>query len=153
MAIKKSKAIEIQKMRNCINANKDIIISHPELAEKLSEENDILESRIEQAGKTPFKSQKNVVRSNQENVILGKCKAIVEGTGNPCHNTEVYGGYCLIHLKQRDPEMAEKYKIMHLKDIFGLTDDEISKIKKVNGTLNNINKALADFIKSGRVKI
>ena len=149
----KSKTNEIQRLTNLIGANISISKDHPEMKEKLDNENEGLKNQIEELKKVPVKNSKVIIDSNQENAIVGKCKSNVMATGKPCTHDEVSDGYCLVHLKQRDPEKAEKYRIENLKNKFGLTDNEIEEIKKVNGTLNNVNKALAEFIKSGRVKI
>lgn len=154
MAMRKSKVNEIQRITNLISANISIAESHPELKENLGNANEKLREQLEELKSEPVRRVKNnrtIIDSDQKEVTLGKCKAVVGTTNKPCCNTEVYDGYCLIHLKQRNPKKAEEYQEIRLKDKFGLTDQEINQIRDANnGKLWNVSKAFIGYIKSYR---
>lgn len=78
---------------------------------------------------------------------MAGCKAKVTYNGDACCNSDVCEGFCLTHLKQKNPIKAEEYQRDRLKKEFGLTDFEINKIKEVNGNLNYVSKGFADFVK------
>lgn len=148
MVISKDK--EIQRLINLIGSNKSVAESHPHLKEKFDGLNEGLENQLEELRKVSVKSKKVIKDSNQENVVKGRCRAMVRSTDKPCCNREASAGYCLIHLKQRNPDIAEDFQRNRLSKRFGLTEEEIDKIKESNGTLENVGKGLASFIKSQR---
>jgi len=143
-----AKQKEIQRMTNLINANISITGNHPELKERLGDENGKLRAQIEELKREPIKNKGVVVDADQENVVRGRCKAIVGATKKLCCNAEASDGYCLIHLKQRSPEKAEKYQRERLKKEFELTDEEIDEIAgSNNGKLWNVSKGFIKYFK------
>ncbi len=150
MATRNKTKEEIQSIINSIRANESIIDNHPEFAEDLMAENGRYAKRLEELRSIPIASARKVM--DRKEIIADECSAQVSTTEKPCTHPEVFEGYCLVHLKQRSPERAMEYQRIRLNKEFGLTNQEIDKLQNMKGTLNNINRGLAEFIIGSRSK-